>query len=326
MKWLSKGWQVLHSGSACDKKIIVIVGPTAVGKTAVGISLAQRIGGEIISCDSMQVYQEAHIISNKPSLEEMSAVPHHLIGIVSVTQNFDAATFQRLAQERIERIVSRNKTPVIVGGTGLYLKILLDGIFDGGHVPEDVRMGVQEDLADGGRDRLYAELQAVDPVAAARIHCHDTQRIARAVEFYRSKGTPMSALQTQTEGIWGKYNMSLFGLMMDRACLYRRIDSRVEQMFDAGLIKEVEALQKNELSHTARAMIGLNEVGAYLSGDCSLDQAKQDMKKNTRHLAKRQMTWFRAEKRLSWIDVYPDSTADEVAGHIQRILKEEHAC
>jgi tRNA dimethylallyltransferase len=302
------------------RKMIILAGPTAVGKTAVGIYLAKKIGGEIVSCDSMQVYQEVSIANNKPASEELTMVPHHLIGIVPVSQNFDVAVFRSMAQECIEKIFLKNSIPIIVGGTGMYLRALLDGIFKGERVPEAVRQALEEELASGGQDRLYQELQEKDPVAAAKIHYNDTRRIIRALEVCRFTGSPISNLQKEADGLWGKYDIAFFGLNMDRKRLYDQIDRRVDQMFDQGLIDEIQMLQGKKISRTAGAIIGIKEVSAYLSGRFSLHEAKEEMKKNTRRLAKRQLTWFRMEKRLRWIDIAENESIEQAAENILHIL------
>jgi len=301
----------------------MIAGPTAVGKTAVGVSLARRLDGEIISCDSMQVYQGLAVASNQPTAEEREAVIHHLIGTVPLTESFDAASFAEAAYRCLAEISDRGRLPIIVGGTGMYMKVLLDGIFESQEVPEEIREQLEQEAARKGSSVLYEQLKVIDPQAADRIHPHDTRRIIRALEIYRLTGEPISALQRQTDGLWGKRPVFLFGLAMDRQRLYQRINDRVETMFAQGLVDEIRSIRQMDLSKTARAVIGLKEVGAFLDGQCSLDEAKEEMKKNTRHLAKRQMTWFRADERIQWMDVGRQDDAENVAGRIEKIVRGE---
>lgn len=307
--------------AACrqKKKIICIVGPTASGKTAVGVALARRIKGEIVSCDSMQVYTGVNIVVNKPSGQELAAVDHHLIGVIPLTQSFDVVQFERMARRCIDDIFSREHVPVITGGTGLYMKVLLDGIFASGRNNPEIRRVLLDELKREGSPALHKELARVDDEASQKIHPNDSRRVIRALEVYRATGKPISRLQKETQGLWNCCDVSIFGLKMERESLYNRINARVDQMFDAGLPDEIRALKNTVLSSTAKAVIGIAEAGKYLSGEWTLDQAKEEMKKNTRRLAKRQMTWFRAEKRLRWIDIDPGMDPDDAAG---RILKE----
>lgn len=284
-----------------DDDIVFILGPTAVGKTAVSISLAQKIGGEVISCDAMQVYQQISIASNKPTSEEMRGVPHHLVDFVPLDEVFDVARFLKHAKAAMNEILSRNRRVIIAGGTGMYAKALLDGIFDIDAIPQDIKEELSREKCGKGLDFLYKELSSVDTLAASRIHPNDERRILRALEVYRFTGVPISELQKKTSGLWGQYPVAVFGLEMDRELLYDRINKRVEKMFEAGLMDELVRIKDVALSKTARAIIGLKEVGAYLNGQYSLEEAKEEMKKNTRHLAKRQLTWFKADKRIRWI-------------------------
>ncbi len=304
--------------------VLCIVGPTAVGKTAVGVELARRYRGEIVSCDSMQVYQGSAIASNKPSAEELR-IPHHLIDCISLTEEFDVAQYQKQACLAVEDILARGGVPIIVGGTGMYLKALLDGIFEGAETNENVRRGLLKEAEDLGTAAMHARLKTVDPVAAERIHPNDLRRIIRALEVHQITGEPISQLQKNTSGLWARYKIFIFGLTMDRERLYRRIDERVEQMVESGLLDEMHGLADVPLSRTAQAIIGIQEMMSYLKGDCPLEEAKGAMKQNTRRLAKRQLTWFRAEKRLQWIDVEKHATIQSVAEHIIQRIDESRA-
>ena len=303
-----------------DKRIIFIVGPTAVGKTEVAIALARRIKGEIVSCDSMQVYRDVAIASNKPSAQDLKKVPHHLIDIVPPEQDFDVVRFNTLALKAVRNILAAGKVPVIAGGSGMYMQILLDGIFKEGKKDSSVREGLKARLQEQGSLALYTELQKVDRETADKIHPNDARRIIRALEVYRTTQQPLSQVQKKRSGLWGKYDVRLFALDRPREELYARINQRVDAMFDAGLVKEIQGLEHRPLSKTAASIIGIKEVRACLQGQDGLDEAKALMKMNTRRLAKRQLTWFRKEKRLKWIFLQKTDKVEEIVNGIERML------
>ncbi|MCK5580983.1 MAG: tRNA (adenosine(37)-N6)-dimethylallyltransferase MiaA [Candidatus Omnitrophica bacterium] len=287
------------------KKIIFIVGPTAVGKTDIAFQLARQINGEIVSCDSMQVYKELSIITSKPSLEMREQIPHHLIDVVSVEEEFNVAAFNVLATEAIQKVLAGQKVPVVVGGSGMYMEILLDGIFEETIKDVDFRQQLKGRVQKEGNQKLYCELQQVDSDAACKIHPNDVRRVIRALEVYHVTQQPMSQLQKKRCGLWGKHDIDIFMINRDRQELYARIDRRVEEMFQEGAVKEIEGLKGKELSLTAQRIIGVEEIQGYFNGDYELDQAKEMMQQNTRRFAKRQLTWFRRDKRLQWIDIQP---------------------
>lgn len=297
-------------------RIIFIVGPTAVGKSDVAYHLAQKLDGEIISCDSMQIYREINIASNKPSEEVLKNVPHHLINIASIKDEFDAVRFSELAVKAIEEIHYKGKTPIVVGGSGMYMQILLDGIFEGSDKDEALRERLRTQAKEHGEDYLYQQLKKKDPQAALKIHPHDQKRIVRALEVCELQGKPMSEIKTDREGIWGKYNIEIYCLDMNREDLKEKINHRVDQMFDQGLVKEVQSLNGQGWSHTAQNIIGVKEVQGYLREEFSLDEAKERMKTNTRQFAKRQLTWFRKDKRLKWINITTQNSPERIAQSI----------
>ena len=298
------------------KKVIFIVGPTASGKTDVAVEVAEQLDGEIISCDAMQVYKEIHLASNKPSKDILRRVKHHLIDVVSVTEEFDVARFNLLATAAIEDILRRKKVPIVTGGSGMYMQILLDGIFEGAAKDEGIREALQARIKAKGLVVLYQELQKVDPKAAAKINANDQQRIIRALEIFQIRSQPISGLQPKRQGIWGKYDIQIFALSRERKELYARVEERVEEMFAKGIVKEVEKIQALPLSPTAKRIIGVPEVLGILRGEYPLDRAKYLMKLNTRHLAKRQVTWFKKEKRLEWIMLSSDVKVKDVVRNI----------
>ncbi|MCR4336843.1 MAG: tRNA (adenosine(37)-N6)-dimethylallyltransferase MiaA [Candidatus Omnitrophica bacterium] len=301
------------------EKIVFIVGPTAVGKSKVALEVASFLPAEIVSCDSMQVYRGLNVASNKPSPEEFKRIPHHLIDIVSVEEEFDVARYNSLALEAIFQIHSRRKLPLVVGGSGMYMQILLDGIFQGPGKDEELRRDLKSRAQQQGVESLYQELEKLDPVAASKIHPQDTRRMVRALEVCYLTKQPISEMQKNRSGVWEKCDVKVFGINCARENLYHRIDNRVEDMFQRGIVEEIRAVQNQKLTSTARALIGVKEVQGYLAGEYNLDQAKYLMKLNTRHLAKRQLTWFRREKRIQWFEM---GLQDSAATLAQKIVKE----
>lgn len=303
-----------------DQALIFIVGPTAVGKSETSLCLATRLKAEIVCCDSMQVYREIAIASDKPSARARAHLPHHLVDIISVTEDFNVARYRELAVAAIRDVRARGKTPLLVGGSGMYMSVLLDGIFEGIAAEEDLREELAQELKAQGQGFLHERLKALDPQAAAKIHPNDPQRIIRALEVVISTGQPISSLQPKREGLWGKMPIKIFALNRLREELYKRVEARVEEMFAKGLVEEIRRVSSLPLSVTARKIIGIPEIMGYLKGEYDLDQAKYLMKLNTRHYVKRQLTWFRRDKRLTWIDIAPDQSAAQVADIISGAL------
>jgi len=295
------------------KKIVFIVGPTAVGKTGVSVVVARQLKGEIINADAMQVYKEISILNNKPDSRSMRSVPHHLVGFLSVGDTCNVAAYSQKARRTIRSILDEGKLAVVVGGSGLYVRVLLDGIFDQGPSTPDIRQQLKKEAQEHGTLLLYRRLQQVDPQAARRIHPHDLRRIIRALEIFHTHHQPISFLQKRRSGLWGRHKILLFGLNMQRQDLIKQIDQRVERMFDKGAVREVRLLTGQSLSQTARGMIGIREIQGYLRGNYPLEHAKELMRIHTRQYAKRQMTWFRQEKRLRWLTVKPAQKAGDVA-------------
>ena len=279
--------------------VYFLVGPTASGKTKFSLNFAKKLNAEIISCDSMCVYKGMDILTSKPEKGNRKKVRHHLIDIISPTQEFSAAKYRDLALNAIEDILHRGKTPLFVGGSGLYVKSVIDGLFPSAKKDSSFR-DRQTKLAEkyGGK-YLYGKLKRIDPVTAARIHHNDLRRIIRALEIYHTEKKKPSEIKERREPL--KYDFKIFGLDVERGELYRNIEDRVESMFKNGILAEVRELSKKNLSLTAKNALGYHEVFGYLEGRYSLDEAKALLKKNTRHFAKRQMTWFKAEPRIEWI-------------------------
>ncbi len=304
------------------KKIIFIVGPTAVGKSEAAFFLARRIEGEIISCDSMQVYKEINIANDKPLQEVLAEVPHHLINIVSVEEVFDVEWFNTEATKVIKDIHNRGHIPVIVGGSGLYMQVLLDGIFQGAPRNEELRKDLERLAKKKGNEFIHQQLQKKDPQAALKIHPHNLKKMIRALEVCVTAKQPISILQKNRQGIWGKYDIRLVALNRDREELYQRINQRVERMFQEGLVDEIKDLDNKKWGRTADGIIGVNEVRDYLKGHCDLEQAIEQTQLNTRHFAKRQLTWFRKEERLQWIFLKSGDTPEDIADQIYKMIVE----
>ncbi len=300
--------------------IIFIVGPTSSGKSTVAVCLAEKIGGEIISCDSMQVYKDMDVITRPPSEELLSRVPHHLVKIISPEEEFSAMRFVELAVPLIESILARSKTPIIAGGTGLYVKALVDGIFDAPPKDEELRDELERESSEKGGDFLHAKLEKIDPETASKLHPNDVRRVIRALEVYELTGSTISEKKTESEGegIGNKYCCNFFALEMPRELLYQRVELAVDEMFSEGLIDEVDRVRKHPRSLTAGKALGIKEVSDLLDGKISRVEAEEELKKNTRRYAKRQLTWFRGDERVVWVNANrgAEQIADDIAGRI----------
>lgn len=280
--------------------VYFLVGPTASGKTALSIKLATQNNAEIISCDSMCVYKGMDILTSKPTRLDRKGVKHHLIDVISPTKEFSVAEYRRLALQTAEDILRRGKTPLFIGGSGLYVKAVVDGLFPSGK--KDLRFRRrQEKLAKKyGNGWLHKKLRKIDPIAAEKIHPNNLRRVIRALEIYHTEKRRPSELKQKTGPI--RYKVRIFGLKVAKEKLYRNIDLRVDEMFKKGIVEEVKKLSKKKLSLTAKKALGYSEVMGYLKGKYSLEEAKDLLKKNTRRFAKRQMTWFRADPRIHWLN------------------------
>ncbi|MCX7927136.1 MAG: tRNA (adenosine(37)-N6)-dimethylallyltransferase MiaA [Candidatus Omnitrophica bacterium] len=282
--------------------LFFLVGPTAVGKTTLSISLAQRLNAEIICCDSMQIYKGMDILTSKPDLKQRHSVKHHLFSIIPVEKEFNVSEYRRLALIKVQEILKRNKVPLFVGGSGLYMSTVVDGIFELNIDSKLLRNQLLEQAKESGIGQLYERLKIIDPEAADKIHPNDLRRIIRALEVYETTGIPISKLQKQRKGLSMEYDIRIVGLTLERIKLYKNINERVEEMFNKGVVSEVRKLLSGSLSLTARKAIGIKEIEDYLNGKLSLEEAKELIKKNTRQYSRRQLTWFRKDKRIIWVD------------------------
>jgi tRNA dimethylallyltransferase len=300
------------------QKIFFIVGPTATGKTDTAAGLASKIKAEVISCDSMQIYKGMDIITSKPSLVLRKKIPHHLIGIVSPEKEYDVSQYRKAAIKKINEVLDKGKIPLLVGGTGLYMTILLDGIFDIKAENRIIRRKLYNEASKSGSLLLHQRLKKIDPAAALKIHPNDAKRIIRALEVYGVTGKPISELQKHRVGLWDKYDIKIFCLSMDRKELNKRIEKRVSRMFKHGLVAEVIKLLKKKISRTASCAIGLKEIRGYIKGEYDLEIASQLITRNTCLYAKRQLTWFRRDKRIEWFDI---KAGDKPKQIVQSLLK-----
>lgn len=312
---------------AIKRPLVILTGPTAVGKTALSIALAKAIGGEIISADSMQVYRHMDIGSAKIMPEEMDGVPHHLIDVLEPAEEFNVVVFQKLAKQAAEEIYSRGHIPIVVGGTGFYIQALVYDIdFTENDEDTALRQALEEQARREGADVLYERLRAVDPESCESIHAHNIKRVIRAIEFYEKTGKKISDHNREQRQNDSPYHFAYFVLTDSRDRIYQRIDERVDLMMAHGLMEEVRALRDRGCRRDMVSMQGLGykEILSALEGEISLEEAVYQIKRDTRHFAKRQLTWFRREKEVIWIDktVY-DHDSQKMLRYMQDFLREK---
>ncbi|MGM9988966.1 MAG: tRNA (adenosine(37)-N6)-dimethylallyltransferase MiaA [Bacillaceae bacterium] len=310
------------SVTALKQKVIVIIGPTSVGKTKSSIEIAKRYNGEIISGDSMQIYKRMDIGTAKITEAEMEGIPHHLIDIKEPTETFSVADFQRMVREKIDEISSRGKMPIIAGGTGLYiLAALYDYHFSEQKGDEALRERLEHFASIHGTEALHHLLEEKDPLAAERIHHKNVRRVARALEYIETTGELFSNQQEQTENT-PLYDIAMIGLNMDRDKLYERINLRVDLMMEAGLLQEVKQLYNEGVVDCQSVQgIGYKELYEYIDGKVSLEDAVNNIKQNTRRYAKRQLTWFRNKMDVQWFDVTEGVNIEEIFQYIEGKLR-----
>ena len=285
------------------KQLIILTGPTAVGKTQLSLKLADRIGGEIISADSMQVYETMDIGTAKIKPSMMQGIKHHLIDICKPWEDFNVVKFSSLAKAAIDEIVKKNKIPIIVGGTGFYIQaVLYDIHFTENQEDNKYRRELEAIAREQGSERLHEMLRQIDSISADLIHRNNSKRVIRALEYYQQTGEPISKHNQEERNRNSPYEFHYFVLTEKREDLYRKIDQRVDEMMEQGLVEEVRRLIQQGCDHTMVSMQGLGykEIVLYLSGQISLEQAVYQIKRDTRHFAKRQLTWFKREPDVEW--------------------------
>ena len=302
--------------------MILVLGVTASGKARLGFELARSVNGEIVSVDSMKVYRRMDIGTAKPSKEAQQQVRHHMIDVVEPSESFSVGLYLEGALAAIEDIRGRGRTVVAVGGTALYIKALLYGLFEGPGSDEMIRAELRAQAQREGLAKLHEALQRIDPEAAGRIDPNDAKRIIRALEVYQLTGKPISSFQKQFDAERPMHDWTILGLRREKAEESRRMNARVKKMIDQGLVEEVRSLLAEEkpLSRQARCAIGYAEIIEHLEGRMGLEDAIEEIKKNTRRLAKGQRTWFKTFKGVRWIDVGPEETAESVIERAKREL------
>lgn len=303
-------------------RIIALVGPTAVGKTAVSIELAQSFNAEIVSCDSIQIYRHMQVLSQAPTAAQQRGVTHHLIDCIEPTQLFNVGEYRRIAGPIVNRILDSEKSVVITGGTGLYLKALTEQFCDAPPGDDAIREELWNICQGDGSSILYDRLRGVDAVAAERIHPNDSRRIIRALEVYTLTGKPISEWWDQPSERLFDEPVLLIGLNRDRGELYRRSDARVlDMVYEQCVIDEVRKLQKIPLSYTARQIQGLRDLEAHLSGEQSLKETIATWQQRARHYARRQLIWFRGTQNMNWINIPEKEASWQTATRIAEFMK-----
>lgn len=308
------------------KPVVAIVGPTAIGKSRIGIEVAKIFNTEILTADSRQVYRGMDIGTDKPSLAEQQNIPHRLIDLVDPDQSFNAGDFRRHAIQDIARLHRLGLLPLVIGGTGLYIRALLRGLCPGPPADWLIRSELAQEAKIQGPAFLYEKLQQVDPELAQRLHPNDQPKIQRALEVFRILGTPLSVIQRQHRFDEVPYPYLLIGLTMERQTLYQRIETRVDWEIHKGLVEETQSLMNQGFSRELGSMKGLGyrQFSGFLAGDYSYEEAVRLLKRDTRHFAKRQMTWFQKESEIQWMTLeesdIPDRAAAKIVDHINQFL------
>jgi tRNA dimethylallyltransferase len=300
-------------------RLVIISGPTASGKSSLAVELGRLFNGEVISADSMQVYKLMDIGTGKPTCEERRGVAHHLIDVVYPDEEYTAARFRTEASNKINEIAARGKTVILAGGTGLYIKALTQGLFSGPEANRELRQELVAIAAGQGREALHEMLRKIDPEGASRIHPNNLNRVVRAIEVFELAGRPISSLQKEHSFSEERYECLKIGLNAGREPLYAAIDARVDQMISAGLLEETRALSDMGFGYDLKPMCGLGykEMSGFLKGEYPFEEAVRLMKRNTRHYAKRQLTWFRKDIATRW---FIPSERKEISEAVERFL------
>ncbi len=324
---LTHGGRTLVKVPPALRPLVVLVGPTAIGKSRIALEVAQALGTEILTADSTQVYRGMNVGTDTPSEADRQRVPHRLIDLVDPDEPFNAGEFRRQALREIASLYEKGLLPLIVGGTGLYVRALLNGLWAGPSSDRTLRRKLEEETQARGGESMYQELIRVDPITARRLHPRDTVKVLRALEVYRQTGVPLSTAHEEHRKRAPSFQALMLGLTMERAVLYQRIDQRVDVELAKGLVDETRTLLAKGYSRSLVSMksLGYRQIAGYLEGEYSYDEAVRQLKRDTRRFAKRQMTWFRKEPDLTWVEVQGDesvrSVSQRVVTRIERFVK-----
>ncbi|MBQ6718993.1 MAG: tRNA (adenosine(37)-N6)-dimethylallyltransferase MiaA [Oscillospiraceae bacterium] len=305
--------------------IICIAGPTASGKTALAVELAKELNGEVVSCDSMYVYRRMNIGTAKPTEEEMQGIPHHMIDVAEPDEDFSVSKYCDMAAPIVEDITARGKTAIIAGGTGLYMDSLIKGNDFAPFPSTGMRERLEAQADQEGMEAMLSLLHSIDPDAAAKLHLSDRKRIIRALEVYYETGETITSHNLRTQAIPPRFTPLWLGLdFADRAELYRRIDLRVDIMLQQGLLQEIRELLASGIPQKATSMqaIGYKEFVAALDGQCTIEEAADEVRKSSRHYAKRQLTWFRRNKNIHWLTRHTGEGAEEIIRRARQVIRD----
>ena len=305
--------------------IICIAGPTASGKTALAVTLAKELGGEVVSCDSMQIYRRMDIGTAKPTSEEMEGIPHHMINVAEPDEDFSVSRYCEMAAPIVDDIIARGKTAIIAGGTGLYMDSLIRGNNFAPFPATGMREKLEARADQEGMDAMLELLRSIDPDAAGKLHISDRKRIIRALEVYCETGETITAHNIKTQSVPPRYNPLWLGLdFKDRAELYRRIDLRVEIMLQQGLVEEIRKLLESGIPEKCTAMqaIGYKEFVSALDGRCTIEEAADEVRKSSRHYAKRQLTWFRRNQKIHWLKRSTGESPEEIIRRARQVIRD----
>ena len=302
--------------------VLAVVGPTASGKTALGIELAKLYDGEVISADSMQIYKGMDIATAKPTVEEMQGIPHHLIGFLERDTTFSVADYVKLANDKIAEVISRGKQPVVVGGTGLYVSSLVDNIqFAEIKSSPAMRAELEAEAMECGGEAMLERLKGIDPETAVTLHANNLPRVIRALEVYALTGRKLSELKEESRAIPSPYRFTMIGLnFSDRALLYDRVNRRVDEMVKNGLIDEVRSVYESGILKTAHQAIGYKELIPYLRGERTAAECIEEIKLETRRYAKRQLTWFRKDDRIVWLETDKIYSMEKIIENCKKVI------
>lgn len=302
--------------------VLIVAGPTASGKTGLGVELALKYNGEVISADSMQIYKGMDILTAKPTKDEMKGIPHHLIGFLNLEESFSVADYLDLAKNKINEVISKGKQPIVVGGTGLYISSLMDNVlFEEVKADFEIRNRLIKEASMFGNDYLLEKLRFFDPETAKTLHCSNLHRIIRAIEVHEITGKKISELKLESKKIESPYDFITFGVnYVDRGLLYEKINKRVDVMMERGLLEEAYSIYTNENLQTAFQAIGYKEFIPYFKNEKTLSDCIEKVKMESRRYAKRQLTWFRRDARVNWMEKESEDEENKILKKCEKII------